>query len=263
MPQETIKVINNILNSTSIQGAWEELCEFMASYGFDRMMYGRTHFADGFNLGDEQDYMILSNHDPKYFDFFIRSGRFKRAPFFVWTFSNVGFISWSELAKLHLPDKIRSDALKIVELNHSYGVVAGITASFANSIKGHKSAATICAKAGLSQGDVDRIWDEYHEILEVVWTAFDLKVKTLPFPSLRERLTVRQKEVLGWIAQGKTSKETAVIMQLSLATVEKHVRLAKATLNAHTVAQAIAKMSFLNQLILDSDSEQRIRDDFV
>jgi LuxR family transcriptional regulator len=260
MHENTLKVMKNILDATSIQDAWQEMCKFMSEYGFERLMYCRTHFAEGFNLGDEQDYMILSNHDPEYFDFFVRSGRFKRSPFFIWTFTNVGFISWSQLAALQLEDKIKTEALRIVERNQEYGVSAGITASFPNALAGQKSAATICARRGLSQEDVDRLWAEHHEILEVVWTAFDVKVKSLPFPSIEQRLTNRQKEVLSWIAKGKTSRETAEIMNISLPTVEKHVRLAKEALNAHTIAQAVAKLSFLNQLIVDNDSEQRIRD---
>lgn len=79
----TIGILNAIMNSETLDSAWQKLCEAMASYRFTRLMYGRSHFTSGRNLGDEADYMVLSNHDPEYFDFFIRSGLFKRSPFFV------------------------------------------------------------------------------------------------------------------------------------------------------------------------------------
>lgn len=260
MPNEkTVNTIKLILETTSIQVAWEHLCGFMESFGFDRMMYGRTHFADGYNLGDEQDYMVLSNHDADYFDFFIRSGRFKHSPFFIWTFTNTGFISWSKLGELNLHEKVKTQALKIAELNAGYGVTAGITASFPNALVGQKSKATMCAKRGLTQEDVDKIWEKNHSFIELVWTAFDVKAKSLPFPSLGKRLTPRQKEVLSWIAKGKSNRDAADIMGISLATIEKHLRLAKESLNVATTAQAIAKLSFLNQLIVDTDNETMLR----
>jgi DNA-binding CsgD family transcriptional regulator len=36
-------------------------------------------------------------------------------------------------------------------------------------------------------------------------------------------LTKRQREIMGWIAEGKTSGETAIILDISPRTVEKHL----------------------------------------
>ena len=53
-------------------------------------------------------------------------------------------------------------------------------------------------------------------------------------PSLRER------EVLALLASGATDREIAAMLELSPATVQTHVRNAKAKLGARTRAQAVA-----------------------
>ena len=56
-------------------------------------------------------------------------------------------------------------------------------------------------------------------------------------PSLRPR----QREVLGWVASGKTTAETALILGLTRGAVEKHLRLAREALEAATTGEAIAR----------------------
>ena len=257
----TIGILNAIMNAETLDSAWQKLCEAMASYRFTRLMYGRSHFISGRNLGNEADYMVLSNHDPEYFDFFIRSGLFKRSPFFVWTFGNTGFVSWSKLATL--PKEVLATAGELLEANARFGVTAGYTASFVNALPGQKSVASICASRGITQHDVDFIWNSYQQDLEAIWRAFDLKARSLPFPSNEGRLTPKQREILGWIARGKTGPEISIILGVTLSTVEKHLKAARDALGVLTTAQAVAKLSFMNQLHLDQDSEERVKATFA
>jgi len=62
---------------------------------------------------------------------------------------------------------------------------------------------------------------------------------SLPIPTQRNDLTERQKEVLHWVAHGKTSAEIATILGLSSATIEKHLRQARDTLGVSTTTQAV------------------------
>lgn len=59
-------------------------------------------------------------------------------------------------------------------------------------------------------------------------------------------LRPRQREVLGWVAAGKTTGEIAVILGLTRGAVEKHLRLAREVLAAATTAEAIARAARLN-----------------
>ena len=256
----TIGILSAIMNAKTLNSAWDKLCDAMASYGFTRLMYGCSHFTTGRNLGDEADYMVLSNHDSDYFDFFIRTGVFKRSPFFIWSFYNTGFVSWSTL--MELSQDILSKSSGILEDNARFGVTAGYTASFPNALPGQKSIASICARPNMTQHEVDFIWNSHRQDIEAIWTTFDLKARSLPFPSNEGRLTKKQREILGWVANGKTGPEIALILGVTLSTVEKHLKAARDALGVLTTAQAVAKLSYLNQLHVDQDIEQRVHDDF-
>ena len=255
----TAASIHAILSASSLQDAWRVLCSEMDQYGFDRLLYGRTYFARGEYLGDVKDYMALSNHDPEYFDFLIRSGRFKKSPFFIWSFENSGFVSWSHLNQVAIPENVKEIAYKLVQQNQAFGVHAGYTASFENCFVGQKSTASICARRDITQSEVDSIWTKNRMDLESIWLAFDYKTRGLPFPTVEHRLTPKQLEVLQWTAQGKTAPEVAIILGVSQSNVEKHLRLARNSLNVMTSTQAIAKLAFLNQLFVEAESESRIQ----
>lgn len=54
-------------------------------------------------------------------------------------------------------------------------------------------------------------------------------------------LTTREREVMNWVAAGKTAWDTSVILSISEDTVNKTVTAAMHKLNAHTRAQAVAE----------------------
>jgi DNA-binding CsgD family transcriptional regulator len=62
--------------------------------------------------------------------------------------------------------------------------------------------------------------------------------------------SAREREVLGLLARGSTDAEIATLLGLSSATVQTHVRNAKAKLGAKTRAQAVAMA--LGQGLIDS-----------
>jgi DNA-binding CsgD family transcriptional regulator len=51
----------------------------------------------------------------------------------------------------------------------------------------------------------------------------------------------REREVLAWIAQGKTAEETAIILGISRRTVEWHAKNARDKIDASNVTHAVAK----------------------
>ena len=72
---------------------------------------------------------------------------------------------------------------------------------------------------------------------------------TLPHATFSaRRLTKRQHEVLQWVSDGKTTQDIAIIMDVSKATVEKHLRLAREVLGVETTAQAVLRMAYQNQI---------------
>ena len=77
-----------------------------------------------------------------------------------------------------------------------------------------------------------------------------LRLTQLPYPVQRRPLTERQREALEWVADGKTTQDIAMLMEISQAMVEKHLRLAREALSVETTAHAVAKASVLNQIFI-------------
>ncbi len=55
-----------------------------------------------------------------------------------------------------------------------------------------------------------------------------------------DRLTARETEILGLIGQGKTSKQIAAVLNLSVYTVNNHRKHICKKLNLHSTAQLVA-----------------------
>ena len=53
-----------------------------------------------------------------------------------------------------------------------------------------------------------------------------------------------------WVGDGKTTQDIALLMGLTPATVEKHLRLARDNLNVETTAQAVLKAALQNQMFV-------------
>lgn len=120
--------------------------------------------------------------------------------------------------------------------------------SFSDSVSRNLAALALTAPAGVQQRDVDDLWGEYHRQIITLCRTAHLVFTTLPWPSVGPRLSERQKEVLQWVADGKTAAEIAVILGLKPATIEKHLKMARQALNVETTAQAIMKVSVYKQI---------------
>jgi LuxR family transcriptional regulator len=236
-------------NAPSDDALWVLYTERMAAYGFDRLIYGFTRYRSGSSLGDPQDWVILSNHAPEYAKAFIEDGLVFDSPMLRWALENDGACSWRWLAEMQSKGKLSSAELKILQYNQSMGVTAGYTVSFRAVSSRHRGAIALCARRGLTQDEVDAIWDRHGQEISVISNVLHLKLHTLPYSGAR-KLTQRQIEVLQWVGDGKTTQDIATILGLTAATVEKHLRLAREALDVETTAQAVLKAAFYNQMFV-------------
>jgi LuxR family transcriptional regulator len=134
------------------------------------------------------------------------------------------------------------------ELNARHGLVAGYTISFPMAIKNANAGIGLVARRGLTQDDVDAIWAEHGEIIQIINHVAHLCILQLPAAGQRRLLTARQAEVLELVADGKTMQDIALVLDRNVATVEKHLRGARDALGVETTAQAVRKASVLNQI---------------
>jgi LuxR family transcriptional regulator len=240
----------DVTNTESVQAVWELHCERMESYGFDRLIYGFTRFLTANSFGDPNDFIVLTNHTPAYRKGFVEDGLYRHAPMVRWAIENEGFCSWRALAEQINKGTLDDKAAKVVAFNLQHKVHAGYTISFKSVSHRAKGAISLTTRPEMMQDDADAIWKTHGQDIVLMNNLVHLKILTLPLPLINQNLTPRQREALEWVGDGKTMQDIAQIMGLTQATIEKHLRLARETLNVETTAQAVAKAAFHNQMFI-------------
>ena len=201
------------------------------------------------SLGDPQDLVLLTNHDPEYSRVFIETGLYFHAPMVQWARHNDGAASWDVIRQMEEAEMLSTSERKVLDFNKKMGVTAGYTISFKSVSARSKGAIALTARRGMSQSEIDAVWARHGRDIVLMNNVAHLKIINLPYSGARP-LTKRQREVLQWVADGKTTQDIARLMGLTVATVEKHLRLAREALDVDTTAQAVLKASFQNQMFV-------------
>lgn len=228
---------------------WSLHTSRMARFGFDRLIYGYTRYRTNHSLGDPQDWVILTTQSAEYMEEFLGQGHVLNAPMVRWALENNGACSWRWMEEMLRNDMLTDREKRVLEFNRQHGVTAGYTLSFRSVSERSKGAIALTAPRGMTQDEVDEIWAEHGDELMVTNSVMHLKLLTLPYSGARP-LTKRQREVLQWVGDGKTTQDIAILLELTPATVEKHLRLAREALDVETTAQAVLKAAFYNQMFV-------------
>lgn len=241
-----LEYLEELNDCTDIDKVWSNHVAAMTQYGFDRLLYGFTRSRTQFSFGDQQDILMLTNYEDNYLKEYVDSGMYSQAPMVTWAANNVGACSWSEI--IGHPDGLTDAEKKIVEFNTKAGLIAGYSISFEEKSSRSKGAIGLIAAPGISQEEIDEMWGREGRVILQMNNSAHLKMTNLPYSTQRRPLTSRQREVLEWVGDGKTTQDIAIIMGLNPATVEKHLRLAREALDVDTTAQAVLKASYQNQI---------------
>lgn len=241
-------LLNRIAATSSIDAAWGLATGFFASRGFQRVNYGFTRFRHLKTIGDPDDALFLSTCEPDYVKRYFVGGFYAKTPVFRWAERSSGICTWSWVKDAYEAGRLSAEEAEAVRQNAAMGVSAGISVSFPEVSARSKGALGLIADAGLSHADVEAIFAaEWEEILAVA-NMMHLTIVHLPQLSRHRALSPRQREALEWVADGKTTQDVALLMGVSPAMVEKHLRLAREALAVETTAQAVAKGALLNMI---------------
>lgn len=244
------KYLHFVSNSQSLEELWPAHTEQMESFGFDRLIYGFTRFRTETSLGDPDDFTILTNHSPEYVDGFLHSRLYPHAPMLQWALENEGAGSWRQIYEKFDLGALTPEQIKVVQFNLTMKVTAGYTISFKSVSPRSKGAISLAAQEGMSQEEIDGVWAKHGEDIHLMNNVAHLKILTLPYSPPNRGLTKRQREALEWVGDGKTTQDIAILMGLTAATVEKHLRLARDSLSVETTAQAVMKAALHNQMFV-------------
>lgn len=243
-----LDLMNKIAATSSIDAAWALATEFFARRGFARANYGFTRFRHQKTIGDPEDALFLSTCDADYVKRYFQGGFYARTPVFRWAERSSGICSWTWVREAYDAGRLTADEAEAVRQNAGMGVTAGISVSFPEVSARSKGALGLIADPGMTHADVDAILTAERSQFLAVANVMHLTILHLPQLSRHRALSPRQREALEWVADGKTTQDVALLMGVSAAMVEKHLRLAREALAVETTAQAVAKGALLNMI---------------
>jgi DNA-binding CsgD family transcriptional regulator len=248
MNDSILALLNRIAASSSIDEAWERGTGYFANLGFGRANYGFTRFKHLKTIGDPEDALFLTTCDAEYVKRYFQGGFYAKTPVFRWAEHNSGACTWSWVKEAFEAGRLSPEEADAVRQNAMMGIVAGISVSFPEVSSRSKGALGLIADAGITAAQVDEIFAARKDEILAVANMLHLTIVHLPQLSRHRALSPRQREALEWVADGKTTQDVALLMGVSPAMVEKHLRLAREALAVETTAQAVAKGALLNMI---------------
>ena len=138
----------------------------------------------------------------------------------------------------------------VVARNQVEGFISGYTISFKSVSPRSKGAIALTGPREAPQSEIDSIWAQHGPEIVAINNVVHLKILSLPYVKPTRELTKRQLEALHWVGDGKTTADVALLMGLTPATVEKHLRLARDVLSVETTAQAVLKSALQKQMFV-------------
>jgi DNA-binding CsgD family transcriptional regulator len=241
-------LLNRIAAAPCIDDAWHLATDHFAKLGFSRVNYGFTRFKHLKTIGDPDDALFLSTCDADYVKRYFQGGFYAKTPVFRWAERNSGACTWSWVKEAFEAGRLSPEEAEAVRQNAMIGITAGISVSFPEVSSRSKGALGLIADAGISAADVDALFAARKDEILAVANMMHLTIVHLPQLSRHRALSPRQREALEWVADGKTTQDVALLMGVSPAMVEKHLRLARDALAVETTAQAVAKGALLNMI---------------
>lgn len=240
--------VEAVTNARTMEDVWPIHCAAMAEFGFNRLLYGMTRTSAGESYGNKEDFLILTNMSEEYTGPFIDQGMFKHAPMMRWVLTSTGGQSWNWPRKNAIDLSVKEK--EVLAFNDIHDIRSGYSVSFKGVDPRSVAAIALIADGSVSQEECDAMWEKHGASIVAMNNVLHLKIMQLPGHSVRKELTHRQRESLEWVGKGKTTQDIGIIMGLTQATVEKHLRLARESLDVETTAQAVVKAAFQNQIFM-------------
>ena len=185
MKIDLINYVTKMTNAQSIEELWDMHVQKMRFYGFDRIIYGFTHFSTPKGFGDPDDFILLTNHTREYIKTYVHRGLFLDSPMTNWAFENEGACSWGIINDLAKSSSLSAGEMRALHFNKRHGATAGYTISFKALSTRSRGAIGLTGKPGMTQDDVDNVWKEYGDELVLINNVAHLKFSPYRIPRCR------------------------------------------------------------------------------
>jgi DNA-binding CsgD family transcriptional regulator len=224
-----IEAINRAQTLDDVCGIY---CRTLAELGYDRVMY--SVLVKGGSRRDVPSPAIMRNYPDDWVRYYVAKGYVERDPVRRACIRARGPLTWNELATA--PQFPKSD-LKIFPEAKEAGLHDGVAVPL-HGPGGEVLGVGLASSAGGT--DAKRLLGH----LNVLSVQFHIAYSALAFPEETYegiRLTPREREILQWCLQGKSSWAIGEILQLSEKTVEWHLSRAYSKLSVSGRIPAVVK----------------------
>lgn len=198
----------------------------LAEFGFTAFVVTRLPR----NGPAEQPEILLNGWPAGWSDRYEEARHFSRDPVASYCASSISPFAWTEIPHDHMNGP---DGGRVVDEASEFGLTHGLC---------------IPVHTGLGLGGMSLAGENYDDAPDMrllaslltfrIWNALELIGPGAPGG---DRLSIRERDVLSWIAMGKTSEEVGIILSISAHTVGEHLKNIRSKLQASNTAHAIVK----------------------
>lgn len=162
-------------------------------------------------------------------------------PLSDWASRHAGYESWSVFSEHRLAGQAPEREARCHDLFHESGLGAAIVIGFHGQIPRVSASLSLIGAEGQSAAALHKQWHAAQARLCTLAHIAHLQLATRQMAAPKTALTARQIEVLELTAVGCSTLEIAQKLAISRVTVEKHMRLARRTLDARSTAHAVIR----------------------
>ncbi|CAM4070272.1 LuxR family transcriptional regulator [Paracoccus yeei] len=237
--RELLPAVEELLGARKAEDAWTAFARQALRRGFPHQLYVAYRVLRGMGEHVILDGVELSSLPYPLAREIVNRKLMDHVPMRRWIVRNQGAQSFDWARRRRLAGRLTASEALALEIFEQFGHGAGMALSLADRAPRLRGGILFLAGVGASQEMVDARWSHAGRELELLANLLHQRLAQLPYRRAEEVLTIRQREALELTGLGLSTQDIAERMKVSVATVEKHLRLARKALGAKTTTHAV------------------------
>lgn len=243
MNSNLAEFVEEIRGAECVDELRETFSQSVSSLGFDSFFYGRLHTTLIHDL--VAPYVVTTFPESWRERYFARES-YRHDPVISACVNSVEPLNWKDLASRM---ELSQNQQRVLEEAREHGLNNGLSVP----VHGHNGQFSLVSVTSPQNGaKFDKLVKEnQHEVhLMSIYLHSKMQARITQEASEQISLTSREVECLLWTAHGKTAWEISMILKISEATVNYHLKNAMRKLGVHSKAHAVAKTIILGLIQL-------------
>lgn len=231
--------VTDLLSARTIRDAWTGFVRHAARRGFPHQHYVAYRVLRGAGECAILDGIELSSLPSSLSRQIALRNLGAHLPMRGWFVRNRGAQGFDWARRRRAADQLSEPEEAALALFEQFGHGAGIALSLADIVPRMRAGILFVGGIGASQDMVDAHWRHSGRELTTLASLLHQRLSCLPYSQPEKAITLRQREALELTGLGFSTQDIATRMQVSVATVEKHLRLARRALGARSTTHAV------------------------